>query len=488
MPPKGGNKAGSQPQQPQQRLKVVVRRLPADLPEAVFWKSVAPWVIRHDDSSNESQAQAQPGAEKVAWCQYKPGKVRKNKQDKDDVASRAYITFRTPESLVAFHRSYDGWTFRDKTGHTSQALVEFAPFQRSPLVAVKPDPRQGTIDDDPDYIAFKEALEAPTPAETSNPDVLAPLDPKSTPLLEHLRAQRAAEKAAKKAKKKVNSAASTVDDPRKGAKKARGAKAEKLAGPAAARSKLAQTASAISAEAVPSSDALGKKSRSRTKNKDKANGPGKATIPLTATSGPASVATSVPSTASIASAGSGQTASSSTNKAQQQADMMRKALQAQHHNSQTGGSGTTPAMAPAPKILMRNPDRPTALAPTSSNSSVGSATSAPAPAPSSSVANSKPSRDIAAQRRQLGAAIGAAIGDSRGRGRGRSAGTNSGSGRGGGASSGARGGGAAQTTQNHTQSAANTGTQSDRGRGGFRGRGRGRGGAQLTPNSNGAAP
>lgn len=37
-------------------------------------------------------------------------------KDKDDVHSRAYITFKTVESLVAFHQGYDGWSFKSKSG------------------------------------------------------------------------------------------------------------------------------------------------------------------------------------------------------------------------------------------------------------------------------------------------------------------------------------------------------------------------------------
>lgn len=43
------------------RLKSVVRRLPPNLPEDVFWGSVAPWVTR----------------ESAAWKVYYPGKPKK---------------------------------------------------------------------------------------------------------------------------------------------------------------------------------------------------------------------------------------------------------------------------------------------------------------------------------------------------------------------------------------------------------------------------
>jgi regulator of nonsense transcripts 3 len=44
-----------------ERLKTVVRRLPPNLPEQIFWQSVQTWVT--DDS--------------VLWKEYWPGKVKK---------------------------------------------------------------------------------------------------------------------------------------------------------------------------------------------------------------------------------------------------------------------------------------------------------------------------------------------------------------------------------------------------------------------------
>jgi regulator of nonsense transcripts 3 len=66
----------------------------------------------------------------------------------------------SPQALADFHRSYDGHVFRSKAGVCSdeqhfadhftgaeyQAVVEYAPVQKSPYRAkVKVDARQGTI-------------------------------------------------------------------------------------------------------------------------------------------------------------------------------------------------------------------------------------------------------------------------------------------------------------------------------------------------------
>jgi regulator of nonsense transcripts 3 len=44
-----------------ERLKIIVRRLPPSLPEGVFWQSVSDWVSE----------------ETVSWKSFHPGKVRK---------------------------------------------------------------------------------------------------------------------------------------------------------------------------------------------------------------------------------------------------------------------------------------------------------------------------------------------------------------------------------------------------------------------------
>jgi len=57
-----------------QRLKVIVRRLPPDLPPAVFWKTVQPWVPQ---GAAEAVEQSEDKENAVAWSVFKQGKVRK---------------------------------------------------------------------------------------------------------------------------------------------------------------------------------------------------------------------------------------------------------------------------------------------------------------------------------------------------------------------------------------------------------------------------
>lgn len=57
------------------------------------------------------------------------------------------------------------WTFRCivPAGNEYPAMVEFAPFQKVPRRggSKKKDARCGTIDQDPDYLAFLESIEKP---------------------------------------------------------------------------------------------------------------------------------------------------------------------------------------------------------------------------------------------------------------------------------------------------------------------------------------
>ncbi|KAI5994347.1 Smg-4/UPF3 family-domain-containing protein [Pisolithus albus] len=165
-----------------ERLKIIVRRLPHNLPEEVFWQSVQTWVTE----------------ETATWKMFCPGKLKK-RINKESVPSRAYIAFKNEEALATFSRAYDGHTFRDKSGNESHAVVEFAPYQKVPVEKRKPDPRINTIDKDEDYISFLESLKKSDKSEPVSLEALvaaaqpAP-PPTTTPLLEALKAEKLAQK------------------------------------------------------------------------------------------------------------------------------------------------------------------------------------------------------------------------------------------------------------------------------------------------------
>jgi len=186
------------------KTKVVVRRLPPNIPAEIFNNSVKNWV---NDST-------------VDWQLFVPGKLSSSKA-KQNVFSRAYFHFLNMEAVLAFHQGYDGHLFIDGKGNEYRAVVEFSPFQKIPKEHKPADPRQGTIESDPDYIAFVESLsvaDAPLPNVNDAKDGLSNVErlenrismltaqnhqaeqankPKTTPLLDHLRAQKAAQAAAK---------------------------------------------------------------------------------------------------------------------------------------------------------------------------------------------------------------------------------------------------------------------------------------------------
>ncbi|KAJ4490387.1 Smg-4/UPF3 family-domain-containing protein [Lentinula aciculospora] len=173
-----------------ERLKTVIRKLPPNLPEEIFWQSVQTWVTD----------------ETVSWKLYYPGKFR-SRLNKENVPSRAYVVFRSEEQLALFSKEYDGHLFKDKAGNESQAVVEFAPYQKVPPEKKKIDPRNGTIEKDENYISFIKSLAVsanpePVSLETLIASTQPVPQPKTTPLLEALKAEKTAikEKAAVKEK------------------------------------------------------------------------------------------------------------------------------------------------------------------------------------------------------------------------------------------------------------------------------------------------
>ncbi|KAF9097478.1 hypothetical protein BGX23_008752 [Mortierella sp. AD031] len=186
------------PSRGQAKSKIVVRRLPANLPEHIFIESIKGLV---SDSALDRP---------TTWV---AGKVSKNPV-KGNTFARAYIYFKSEKHAFEFQKAYHGHLFKDRHGNEGRAHVEFAPFQKIPREQRKADTKQGTIEEDPDYIAFLQSLTAdPTDAEKemriSGTEQLlkeSAINPKSTPLLEDLRAQKAAAQAAKLAARQARQA------------------------------------------------------------------------------------------------------------------------------------------------------------------------------------------------------------------------------------------------------------------------------------------
>ncbi|KAJ3166891.1 hypothetical protein HDU88_002979 [Geranomyces variabilis] len=258
--------AGPKQKQPHAKTKIVIRRLPPNLPEEIFKGSVAQWL---DDAD---------------WWTFVAGKVAKS-QAKMSVFSTAYVNFKNIDVMLDFCNTYKG-LFVDSKGNESRAIIEFAPFQRVSKKKRKADTRMNTIYEDADYLKFIKSLEEPAPVRPTEADGLsekkmtgdhnaiagkgslssagvsyasaltfaASANPKSTPLLDALRAQkagmRAAAESAKQAKlaakdaanekKKAAETKALADDKRQPSKKAAKAAARKNAEKSAATSSGSQ--------------------------------------------------------------------------------------------------------------------------------------------------------------------------------------------------------------------------------------------------------
>lgn len=161
------------PKPPASRLKLVIRRLPPGLTQAELEAALGQeWKV---------------GAGKMDWLSYKPGKVSKeyghlsclwfsipqadsflaSSSAKPSRPSRAYIHLMSNEHITALSDQVRQASYQDAR-HTSHdpvllgpPMLEFAPYAKTPGHRVRKDARQGTIDQDPDFIAFLESLTMP---------------------------------------------------------------------------------------------------------------------------------------------------------------------------------------------------------------------------------------------------------------------------------------------------------------------------------------
>ncbi|PLB46451.1 hypothetical protein P170DRAFT_387318 [Aspergillus steynii IBT 23096] len=160
---KNGPTAPKKPPKPAApRLKLLVRRLPPGLTQAEFETAVGPeW---------------KSGAGKVDWFQYKAGKVSKDPA-KPSRPSRAYIHLNSSDHIIPLSNKVRQTSFVDARSTSNDPVligppsIEYAPYAKIPGNRVRKDARQGTIDQDPEFIAFLESLTQPivkpTPAETN---------------------------------------------------------------------------------------------------------------------------------------------------------------------------------------------------------------------------------------------------------------------------------------------------------------------------------
>ncbi|KAI5200207.1 hypothetical protein AUEXF2481DRAFT_748 [Aureobasidium subglaciale EXF-2481] len=186
-PPQHSQHSAKQNHQPKNapRLKLLVRRLPPALTKDEFLATLGEeWKI----PSN-----------KIDWLDYRCGKTKA--PGKLSLQSRAYLRLTNEQHIKPFEAHFLQLAFHDAKGsHKDPQLKQllpsltFAPNQRIPTVKQRQDARQGTIDQDPEFIAFLERETQPVTKPLSLDQALAQEKPKdkvsSTPLLDDLREKK----------------------------------------------------------------------------------------------------------------------------------------------------------------------------------------------------------------------------------------------------------------------------------------------------------
>ncbi|CZR52146.1 related to nucleolar phosphoprotein [Phialocephala subalpina] len=171
-----------------QKLKAIVRRLAPGLTEIEFTTTLGEdWKL---------------GGGRVDWFLYKPGKDSKD-PSKPSRPSRAYLHLTTEAHLLALEVAVRQAVFEDaQNTFTNSCLigppvVEFAPYGRIPGGRRRVDARAGTIDQDPEFMAFLEGLANPTTAKEVSADTLSESTPgkqekaTTTPLVQFLKDKKA---------------------------------------------------------------------------------------------------------------------------------------------------------------------------------------------------------------------------------------------------------------------------------------------------------
>ncbi|KAI8955146.1 Smg-4/UPF3 family-domain-containing protein [Xylaria longipes] len=211
--------------------KVLVRRLPPGMTEDECWAVLGEeWKV---------------GKGKVNWARYDNGEISNDPADLSRPA-RCYLHLLSVSDVLVLSEKVQQSKWEDAKHTTNDSAlvgppyVEIAPHQRIPTAMKRTDPRQGTIDSDPEFMKFLESLTAPTPPREADPDQVAEDTNKAdikvttTPLVEYLRerkANKAKEAALAKSAKHARHESQNKgkDDAKKKGKESKGDKADKSA-------------------------------------------------------------------------------------------------------------------------------------------------------------------------------------------------------------------------------------------------------------------
>ncbi|KIW98184.1 uncharacterized protein Z519_01768 [Cladophialophora bantiana CBS 173.52] len=149
----------SSPRTPAPRLRLIIRRLPPGLTEAEFW------TILGDDWK--------VGNGKIEWAAYKDGKVSKDAA-KPSRPARAYLKVKEQSLLDLLSKAVRESSFQDAKNTSKDPCLlgppslEFAPYNKMPVPRIRHDGRQGTIDQDQEFIDFLQSLTEPINKPASN--------------------------------------------------------------------------------------------------------------------------------------------------------------------------------------------------------------------------------------------------------------------------------------------------------------------------------
>ncbi|KAF6830122.1 nonsense-mediated mRNA decay protein [Colletotrichum plurivorum] len=211
--------------------KVVIRRLPPGLTEEELWSKLG----------EEWKA----GQGLVSWHNFEPGKIQTDPA-KISKPARLYLHVLKRENLSNLSNLIQAKSWEDaKMSSNNPCLVgppilEYASYPKIPSAKKRSDPRQGTIDQDPEFMAFLQSLtnpdqdkEAETGENKEAEEPKAETKVTTTPLIEYLKekkANKAKEAAAAKSAKqsrqesqstKGKASASTTEDTKKGKKESK---------------------------------------------------------------------------------------------------------------------------------------------------------------------------------------------------------------------------------------------------------------------------
>ncbi|KAI0424968.1 Smg-4/UPF3 family-domain-containing protein [Xylaria sp. FL1042] len=209
--------------------KVVIRRLPPGMTADECWAILG--------------EEWQVGKGKASWARYDDGEIS---NDPSDLSRPARCYLHLPNiadvAILSDKVQQSKWEDAKHTANDSALVgppyLEIAPLQKIPTGKKRTDPRQGTIDSEPEFMKFLESLTAPTPTKETDLEQIAEDATKAdvkvttTPLVEYLKekkANKAKEAALAKSAKHARheSQLKSKEDTKKKGKEAKSDKPEK---------------------------------------------------------------------------------------------------------------------------------------------------------------------------------------------------------------------------------------------------------------------